>query len=66
MPRTFRPNTRSSTITADGRGSELQDNYLPKELGGRAEKASPPKIGPKDDGALASRISITVPAGSKP
>ena len=41
----------------DGRGSELQERYLPPELGGRAAAARPePAIGPKDDGALASRI----------
>jgi hypothetical protein len=45
---------------ADGRGTELQDSYLPPELGGRAGKAGAPapNIGPKDDGNLASKISI--------
>ncbi len=39
----------------DGRGSELQQPYLPPELGG-PEKPRPPRaFGPKDDGSLASR-----------
>jgi hypothetical protein len=46
----------------DGHGSELQDDYLPPELGG-TEKPRPPRpIGPRDDGALASRIRVGVPA----
>ena len=51
---------------ADGRGTELQEYYLPSELGGRADKPNPPKPGPKDDGTLASKISISVPAAPKP
>jgi len=43
----------------DGHGSELQESYLPPELGGTAGKGREPKIGPKDDGALASRTTIT-------
>ncbi len=50
---------------ADGRGSEIQEHYLPPEQGGRVEKAREHRIGPKDDGALASRISINVAAGTK-
>ena len=40
----------------DGHGSELQEYYLPKVLGGHAGKAREPKFGiSKDDGGLASR-----------
>jgi hypothetical protein len=42
----------------DGHGSELQDIFLPPELGGRAGQKAEPKIGPKDDGALASSTYI--------
>jgi hypothetical protein len=42
----------------DGHGSELQEDYLPPELGGRAGKGPAPKIGPKDDGAVASKIRL--------
>ncbi len=42
----------------DGHGSELQESYLPPELGGVAGKGREPKIGPKDDGALASKTYI--------
>jgi hypothetical protein len=42
----------------DGHGSELQESYLPPELGGFSGKRAEPKIGPKDDGALASKTSI--------
>lgn len=45
----------------DGHGRELQENFLPPELGGRAGKGKEPKIGPKDDGALASKVK-TEPA----
>jgi hypothetical protein len=49
----------------DGHGSELQEAYLPPELGGRADPERgtkpEPKIGPKDDGALASRVRINSP-----
>jgi hypothetical protein len=48
----------------DGHGSELQEDHLPPELGG-PEKPRPPRpIGPKDDGALASRTRVDVPARS--
>ena len=50
----------------DGRGSELQEVYLPPELGGRPGKAREAKIGPKDDGALASKTSIDAPVRPKP
>ena len=42
----------------DGHGTELQEQYLPPELGGRAGKETP-KLGPKDDGALALKVSLT-------
>jgi hypothetical protein len=50
----------------DGHGSELQESYLPPELGGLVGKKADPKIGPKDDGALASKILIDAPAVRKP
>jgi hypothetical protein len=49
----------------DGHGSELQESYLPPELGGRAGPRPAPKIGPKDDGALASKIHIDPPTAPK-
>jgi hypothetical protein len=50
----------------DGHGSELQESYLPPELGGIAgQKKTEPKIGPKDDGALASKIHINAPTVPK-
>ncbi len=42
----------------DGHGSELQEQYLPPELGGRAGKEAP-TLGPNDDGAAAARIAVT-------
>ena len=50
----------------DGHGSELQESYLPPELGGRAGQSAEPKIGPKDDGALASKTHIDAPTVPKP
>jgi hypothetical protein len=52
----------------DGRGRELQESYLPPELGGRAGPGPGPEpaISPKDDGALASRIYINAPTMAKP
>ena len=50
----------------DGHGSEFQESYLPPELGGLAGKRAEPKIGPKDDGALASKVPIDAPAVLKP
>jgi hypothetical protein len=44
----------------DGHGSELQESYLPPELGGRAGQKAEPKLGPKDDGALASKTYVEV------
>ena len=45
----------------DGHGSEIQENFLPPELGG-PEKPRPPRaFGPKDDGALAAR-TVFAPA----
>jgi hypothetical protein len=52
--------------TGDGHGSELQEMYLPPELGGRAGQSPPPKIGPKDEGALASKTFIDAPPAPKP
>ena len=59
----------------DGRGSELQRAFLPPESGGEAEVAKAngkmkarekvePKLGPKDDGALASKIRLDRPSGA--
>ncbi len=42
----------------DGRGTELQERFLPPELGGRSGKAPEPAIRPDHDGALASRTFI--------
>jgi hypothetical protein len=50
----------------DGHGSELQESYLPPELGGIAGKKTEPKIGPKDDGALASKTYIEASPVLKP
>jgi hypothetical protein len=50
----------------DGHGSELQEGYLPPELGGRAGKRPEPKIRPNDDGALASKIIVAPAPGGKP
>ncbi len=49
----------------DGHGSELQESYLPPELGGVGGQKKEPKIGPKDDGALASQTYIDAPAVPK-
>jgi hypothetical protein len=50
----------------DGHGSELQESYLPPELGGLAGQKKEPTIGPKDDGALASKVTIDAPTVLKP
>jgi hypothetical protein len=50
----------------DGHGSELQESYLPPDLGGRADQKTEPKIGPKDDGSLASKTYIDAPTTVKP
>jgi hypothetical protein len=50
----------------DGHGSEIQEYFLPPELGGRSGQAREPKIGPKDDGAQSSKIFINAPVGPKP
>jgi hypothetical protein len=50
----------------DGHGSELQESYLPPELGGRAGQSAEPKFGPKDDGYLASKTFIDPPSAAKP
>ncbi len=44
----------------DGRGTELQERFLPPEIGGRAGKGNGPeaKIRPDHDGALASKTFI--------
>jgi hypothetical protein len=60
----------------DGRGTELQRAFLPPQSGGEAEVAKAkgktkardkvePKLGPKDDGALASKIRVDRPSGGK-
>ncbi|MDR3636288.1 MAG: hypothetical protein P4L84_20970 [Isosphaeraceae bacterium] len=50
----------------DGRGSELQAQYLPEELGGTAGKDEKPTAGPKGDGQLASQVLIgAVPQPAK-
>jgi hypothetical protein len=50
----------------DGHGSELQESYLPPELGGRAGQKPEPKFGPKDDGALASKTYVEASTVPKP
>lgn len=50
----------------DGHGSELQESYLPPEVGGRAGQKAEPKIGPKDEGALASKTYLVVPTVTNP
>ncbi len=45
----------------DGHGSEIQENYLPSELGGRAGKNPEPKINAKDDGFVASKTPVNPP-----
>lgn len=45
----------------DGHGSEIQQEYVPPELGGRDPKRAPRVLGPKDDGFLAGRLR-TAPA----
>jgi hypothetical protein len=50
----------------DGHGSELQESYLPPELGGRGGQHAEPKIGPKDDGYLASRTFLESSSAKKP
>ena len=56
----------------DGRGSEIQMTFLPPESGGEAgsekvkgkEKSKvEPKLGPKDDGYLASKVRVDRPSG---
>jgi hypothetical protein len=60
----------------DGRGTELQRAFLPPESGGEAEVVKEkskskskarekvePKLGPKDDGSLASKVRVDRPAG---
>jgi hypothetical protein len=48
----------------DGHGSELQESYLPPELGGRTGQTAEPKFGPKDDGYLASKTSLEPPSST--
>jgi hypothetical protein len=56
----------------DGHGSEPQDAYLPPELGGPSEKEKEKRkgkekqIGPRDDGALASKIRVDLAPAPKP
>jgi hypothetical protein len=42
----------------DGRGSELQIDFLPENLGGRLRAGQNPPARPKSDGLLASRILL--------
>lgn len=42
----------------DGRGSELQERYLPEELGGTAGEGDPPKFPTEGEGALAARVQV--------
>jgi hypothetical protein len=62
----------------DGHGSELQETYLPPELGGRESQVQSKsksksqnqtaerKFGPKDDGYLASITFLEPPTAAKP
>ncbi len=49
----------------DGHGSELQESDLPPDLGGRAGESPEPKIGPQDDGYLASKTPVDPPLAPK-
>jgi hypothetical protein len=58
----------------DGRGSEIQMRFLPPESGGevavekdqkKAKDPEKPKLEPKDDGFLASKIRVNRPEASK-
>jgi hypothetical protein len=59
----------------DGRGREIQEDYLPPELGGRPVPASksgsapapppPPEIKPGDDGAVAAKSRVGAMSGPK-
>lgn len=42
----------------DGHGSEIQEDYVPPELGGRDPMRAPRPPGPKDDGFLAGALRI--------
>jgi hypothetical protein len=50
----------------DGRGTEVQLDYLETELGGRAQPGARPAIKPGADGALALSIDLTAHFGDKP
>jgi hypothetical protein len=51
----------------DGRGSEPQSVFLPPEATDEKEKPKvEPKLGPKDDGFLASKIRVDWKAGGSP
>jgi len=50
----------------DGRGSEVQLDYLEGELGGRAKGDSRPKIKPGADGSLAASIVLDLLPAGKP
>ncbi len=45
----------------DGRGTELQRDYLTEEEGGRARRGTPPKPQSGRDGALSSTIPLPFP-----
>ena len=44
----------------DGRGTELQLDYLGPELGGRAGRGARPQLKPSADGALAATVAIRI------
>jgi hypothetical protein len=50
----------------DGRGSELQRDYLSEEEGGRARRGTPPKPQAGRDGALSSGIPLPFAVPPKP
>jgi hypothetical protein len=50
----------------DGRGSEVQLDYLEEELGGRRKGGAPPQVKPGQDGALAAGIVLDFLPVAKP
>ena len=53
--------TNHKDDNGDGKGSELQIDFLPEELGGRATKRSAIAIGDKQDGAVARGLVLAYP-----
>jgi hypothetical protein len=47
--------------SGDGRGTEVQINYLPEELGGRYKAGQDWPVPPTGDGALAHRLPLAFP-----